>query len=130
MIYLIFLQPINLTGKKYLLTGEIHIRPSLDHDPTELSENIIVDVLDRNDEVIDVSRTRVVSNGNDQTGTAIFEYSIWANLGDELIFAPRDSRYFMSLAIISYLRLEKFILLSSLQTWFLLLFLNLSGMNI
>ncbi|KAJ8623402.1 hypothetical protein MRB53_031931 [Persea americana] len=84
--------PINLTGKKYLLSGEVHIHPSLDHDPSELSENIIVDVVDRNNEVIDVSRTRVRSNGNDQTGTAIFEYSIWANLGDELIFAPRDSR--------------------------------------
>lgn len=84
--------PIHLTGVKYLLKGEVHFDLSLHHDTNELSEGIIVNILNKNNEVIYTSHTRPVSVGSNQVGHAIFEYSFWANLGDELIFAPYDSR--------------------------------------
>ncbi|XP_058077025.1 uncharacterized protein LOC131225505 [Magnolia sinica] len=80
--------PIYLTGKKYLLRGEVNIESSMHDDAIESPKNIIVDILNRDNAIIDMTDARLKSNGNSQTG----EYSIWANLGDELIFVPRDSR--------------------------------------
>ncbi|OVA02510.1 hypothetical protein BVC80_9091g9 [Macleaya cordata] len=84
--------PIYLKGEKYLLKGQIHVDSSLRHIEQELMKNIIVDILNSGGEVIDASPTSLVSDGNDQTGTAVFEYSVWANLGDVLTFVPHDSR--------------------------------------
>ncbi|XP_077219224.1 carbohydrate-binding-like fold isoform X2 [Tasmannia lanceolata] len=100
------LSPIYLTGKRYLLRGEIHIDSSLLHGAYELSENIIMDILNQDHAVIGASHTRLTTDGNEQTGTAVYEYSIWADLGDELIFVPRDSRNTAGKKFLFYPRLH------------------------
>ncbi|KAI3940108.1 hypothetical protein MKW92_014647 [Papaver armeniacum] len=84
--------PIVLNGEKYLLRGQIHVDSSLRHIEDELSKNIVVDILNSDGEVFDASLASLVSDGNAQTSTAVYEYSVWANLGDVLTFVPRDSR--------------------------------------
>ncbi|CAA7388395.1 unnamed protein product [Spirodela intermedia] len=83
--------PINLTGAKYLLRGEIHVT-SVDHDVFELSKDMLVDVLNKDHEVIDRIQANYLPPASDEIDKYAFEYSIWANLGEELIFAPRHAR--------------------------------------
>lgn len=40
-----------------------------------------------------VDSTTAVSGGDDQTSTALYEYSVWANSEQKFTFVPRDSRY-------------------------------------
>lgn len=55
-------------------------------------EEISVDVLNReNTHKVSISAKFVAKDGD---GKATYEYSIWAGLGDDLVFIPRDSRYF------------------------------------
>ncbi|KAJ4969122.1 hypothetical protein NE237_015823 [Protea cynaroides] len=83
--------PIYLKGEKYLLRGEIHVDKSLHHSIYELHKNIVVDV-QNNDGVVSEASTPVLkSDGNDQSNV-VYEYSVWANLGENLAFVPRDSR--------------------------------------
>lgn len=58
-----------------------------------LPENVIVNIF--NGEVILVDKTTAVlaSSANDQTNNAVYEYSVWANLGEKLTFVPLDPRY-------------------------------------
>ncbi|KAL4202422.1 hypothetical protein AMTRI_Chr02g263630 [Amborella trichopoda] len=83
--------PIYLTAQKYLVRGEIQVDPTLCPGAFELSERFIVDILRRDDAVVDVSHVRHVSNEDESGSYALYEYSVWANLGDELIFSPRDA---------------------------------------
>ncbi|RRT70872.1 hypothetical protein B296_00027138, partial [Ensete ventricosum] len=83
--------PIYLTGKKYLLKGEIHIDSDLVRDAVDLSEHIVLDVFDR-DGTSDTVSTRFSSDKSGQGNIAVYEYSIWSDLGEDLIFAPRDTR--------------------------------------
>lgn len=83
-----FLQPIHLKGEKYLLKGQIHVE--LDEN---VPENVPVDISDDKGNVLDVTTGRLVSSESDQSKNAVYEYSVWANFGEELIFVPRDSRY-------------------------------------
>ncbi|CAJ1874972.1 unnamed protein product [Sphenostylis stenocarpa] len=81
--------PIHLTGAKYLLKGQINVDSgSLD----ALPENIGVDVKHDGAGVIDYATATLKSYAKDQKDTAIFEYSVWANLGEKLTFVPWDSR--------------------------------------
>nr|KYP47590.1 Nodal modulator 1 [Cajanus cajan] len=81
--------PIHLTGEKYLLKGQINVKSgSLD----ALPENIVVDIKHDRAGVNDYATATLKSHAKDQTDTAIFEYSVWANLGEKLTFVPRDSR--------------------------------------
>ncbi|KAF8394679.1 hypothetical protein HHK36_020896 [Tetracentron sinense] len=84
--------PIYLKGEKYLLRGQIHVVSSLHHNVYDVPEIIIVDILNSDGAFIDASTARVISNGNDQTGAAVYDYSVWANLGEKLTFVPWDSR--------------------------------------
>jgi len=52
-----------------------------------------VDILNSGGSIVDGTTAKLSSNDNDQTSAAIYEYSVWANPGDELTFVPRDSRY-------------------------------------
>lgn len=52
-----------------------------------------MDVRKNDDTVVEASTTRLLSDRNDQTGTAMYEYSVWANLGEKLSLVPRDLRY-------------------------------------
>ncbi|CAL9068218.1 uncharacterized protein LOC135581844 [Musa acuminata AAA Group] len=82
--------PIYLTGKKYLLKGEIHIDSDLVRDAVDLSEHIVLDVFDR-DGTSDTVSTRFSSDKSGQRNIAVYEYSIWSDLGEDLIFSPQDT---------------------------------------
>ncbi|PON61743.1 Glucoamylase, starch-binding [Parasponia andersonii] len=83
--------PVYLKGEKYLLKGQIKVVSSSSDDVSELPENFILDILNKEGSFIDSTTSRLTSSGIETTG-ALYEYSIWANLGEELIFVPRDPR--------------------------------------
>ncbi|KAG5072994.1 hypothetical protein JHK86_008205 [Glycine max] len=81
--------PIHLIGEKYLLNGQINVQSgSLD----ALPDNIVVDIKHDGAGVIDYATATFKSHSKDQMEAAIFEYSVWTNLGEKLTFIPRDSR--------------------------------------
>ncbi|KAK6155294.1 hypothetical protein DH2020_009542 [Rehmannia glutinosa] len=79
--------PIYLKGEKYLLKGHINVESK-----ENLPENIPLDILDNQETLVDGTIARLVSAEVDQSGAAVYEYSVWANFGGKLIFVPRDSR--------------------------------------
>ncbi|XP_054800411.1 uncharacterized protein LOC129304687 [Prosopis cineraria] len=83
------LLPIFLKGEKYLLKGQINVESSL---LNELPENMIVHIQNGGAGVIDAAEAILSSDGKDQTSTAIYEYSIWADPGEKLTFIPHDPR--------------------------------------
>eukprot|EP01018_Ginkgo_biloba_P008909 Gb_02734 [translate_table: standard] len=86
-------KPIYLTGQKYLLRGEIHIDLSLCPEANELSKSIVVDIWQEDGAFVDTNNhVRLVSAANESSEISIYEYTHWANIGDELIFVPRDLR--------------------------------------
>ncbi|KAL5996452.1 hypothetical protein ACLOJK_026531 [Asimina triloba] len=82
--------PVYLTGKKYLLRGEVRVE-SITHN--DVPPSIVVDVLNRENAIVGMIEAKLTSNGDGETDVAVYEYSTWSNLGDELIFIPRDSGY-------------------------------------
>ncbi|KAJ6686724.1 NODAL MODULATOR 1-RELATED, partial [Salix purpurea] len=84
--------PINLKGEKYLLKGQIRVELGSADGEYELPNNIIVDILNSEGNLFDGTAASLVSHEDDQTGSALFEYSVWANLGEKLTFVPRDPR--------------------------------------
>lgn len=91
LICCLFLQPIHLKGEKYLLKGKINVASSSFDGVNELSENFIVDILDAGGIIIDSTTAGLTSTGNEQT-SSVYEFSLWANLGENLAFVPRDPR--------------------------------------
>ncbi|XP_058008575.1 uncharacterized protein LOC110645700 isoform X2 [Hevea brasiliensis] len=81
---------IYLRGGKYLLKGQIKVKLNSADDAFELPNNIIVDILNSGGSAIDGTIANLASS--DQTSIALYEYSLWANLGQKLTFVPRDSR--------------------------------------
>ncbi|XP_030454773.2 uncharacterized protein LOC115676056 [Syzygium oleosum] len=80
--------PIYLKGEKYLLKGLINVDSSL----LQLPEDITVDVISGEGNAFEVTRGSLISDGDEQTKTAAYQYSVWGNIGDKLTFIPRDSR--------------------------------------
>lgn len=66
---------------------------ALNPDAVDLSEHIVVDIFNRDGVFLDTISTKFASDINDQRAVAVYEYSIWSDLGKEFIFVPRDSRY-------------------------------------
>ncbi|THG03328.1 hypothetical protein TEA_011339 [Camellia sinensis var. sinensis] len=87
------IKPIYLKGEKYLLGGQIHVDSSSLDGVYELPENILVDLVNNEGPLLDGTVARLVGSGNDQSGFVVYEYSVWANPGEKLTFAPQDSRY-------------------------------------
>ncbi|BFG23849.1 hypothetical protein CerSpe_101230 [Prunus speciosa] len=83
--------PLYLKGQKYLLKGQISVASSSFDGVNELPENFIVDILSSGGSIIDGTTARLTSSENDQSA-AVYEYSVWANLGEKLTFIPQDSR--------------------------------------
>nr|CAD1833216.1 unnamed protein product [Ananas comosus var. bracteatus] len=83
--------PIYLSGKKYLVKGEIHVDSSLHRGAADLSEYVVVDAFKRDGSFIETISTRFALDKNDQNGMVVYEYSTWADLGGDFIFVPRDS---------------------------------------
>lgn len=86
------LQPIFVTGNKYHLKGEIHIDSNILQAIEDPSEHIFVDIFNKDDALIDSVHARPVLTEGGNSGMLVFEYSIWSNLGQEIIFFPRYSR--------------------------------------
>lgn len=84
--------PIHLKGDKYLLKGHIHVQSSSLSGEYELPESFIVEVLNSDGTVFGGSPARLISSENDQTSASVYEYSVWANLGEKLTFVPSDAR--------------------------------------
>ncbi|KAL5561032.1 hypothetical protein UlMin_030779 [Ulmus minor] len=83
---------IYLKGEKYLLKGKINVASSSSDGVSELPENIIVDILNKEGSSIDKTTATLTSSGIEQTTGALYEYSTWASLGEERIFVPQDPR--------------------------------------
>uniref|UniRef100_A0A1J3G3W9 Nodal modulator 1 n=1 Tax=Noccaea caerulescens TaxID=107243 RepID=A0A1J3G3W9_NOCCA len=81
------LQPIHLKAEKYLLKGLVNVESSSTETESELAENIIVDMQDKEGSVINSISAKLASDGH-----GFYEYYTWANLGEKIIFVPRDSR--------------------------------------
>lgn len=86
------MQPLHLTGEKYLVRGEIHFDPIIGLDESDLSESIILDVINKDGSVRDIIHPRLIPGGSGQQGR-VYEYSVWSDLGEEFVFVPRDLRY-------------------------------------
>ncbi|EEF47245.1 carboxypeptidase regulatory region-containingprotein, putative [Ricinus communis] len=84
--------PVYLRGEKYLLKGQIKVELSSADGLYEPPNNFVVDILNGDSSVIDGASANLASGASDHTSTGIYEYSIWANLGEKLTFVPRDSR--------------------------------------
>lgn len=62
--------------------------------PEEIgSKDIVVDAFKSDGSFVEKIATTLVLGKSYQNGFTAFEYSIWADLGEDFIFAPRDSRY-------------------------------------
>ncbi|KAL9435513.1 hypothetical protein AB3S75_021731 [Citrus x aurantiifolia] len=84
--------PIYLKGEKYQLRGHINVQSRSPIGVHELPENIIVDILNGDGSISNRTTATLISPANDQTSYAVYEFSLWANLGDQLTFVPRDPR--------------------------------------
>ncbi|KAH7444467.1 hypothetical protein KP509_02G079100 [Ceratopteris richardii] len=79
--------PLQLVGQKYLLKGKINVQGVTDIDRERL-ESIIIPIWRTDDKFIDSNNRLKLVTGTD----GIFlEYDHWAEMGEELIFAPRDA---------------------------------------
>lgn len=92
MTSFLLLQPVHLTGMKYLLRGLIHVDSSLLPDSPDVSSSIKIDIFNRSNVHVDTVDTRHVPNEIEQSGLAILEYTMWSDLGEEFIIVPRHSR--------------------------------------
>jgi len=57
------------------------------------SKDIVVDVLKSDGSFVEKISTKPALGKSNQNGFASFEYFIWADLGEDFIFVPHDSRY-------------------------------------
>ncbi|KAF3524826.1 hypothetical protein F2Q69_00049737 [Brassica cretica] len=81
-------QPIHLRAEKYLVKGLINVESSSTEIESELPENFIVDIQDKEGSVINSISAKLASDGS-----GVYEYyTCWANLGEKISFVPRDSR--------------------------------------
>ncbi|XP_013591415.1 PREDICTED: nodal modulator 3-like isoform X2 [Brassica oleracea var. oleracea] len=80
-------QPIHLRAEKYLVKGLINVESSSTEIESELPENFIVDIQDKEGSVINSISAKLASDGS-----GVYEYYTWANLGEKISFVPRDSR--------------------------------------
>lgn len=81
--------PVRLTGMKYLLKGSIYVDSSFLQDPFDVSKRINVDIFDRSNVHVNTVNTRYVSGEIEQSEIAVFEYSLWADLGEQFIVVAR-----------------------------------------
>lgn len=59
------------------------------------SKDIVVDVLKREGSFLEKISTKPALGKSNQNDFTAFEYSIWADLGEDFIFVPHDSGYWL-----------------------------------
>lgn len=92
LIICLFLKPIYLKGEKYQLKGQISVESNSPDGGYVLPENVIVNIFNGEGILVDKTTAVLTSSSNDQTGNTVYEYSLWANLGEKLTFVPLDPR--------------------------------------
>ncbi|KAK3160680.1 hypothetical protein QOZ80_1BG0062920 [Eleusine coracana subsp. coracana] len=80
--------PVHISAKKYLVKGEINVEVGLQEQIG--SEDIVVDVFKSDGTFFEKISTTPVLGKSSQSGFTAFEYSIWADLGEDFIFVPHD----------------------------------------
>ena len=87
------LQPLELVGQKYLLTGEVHIDSALYATAHLLDDSLVIKVQSSDGRVLDLDNpARLTSEPGDVNSYAVYEYSHWAKLGEQLIFSAHHGR--------------------------------------
>ncbi|TVU21253.1 hypothetical protein EJB05_30878 [Eragrostis curvula] len=81
--------PVHISAKKYLVKGEIHVEAGVQEQIS--SEDIVVDAFKSDGTFFGKISTTPVHGKSSQSGFTVFEYSIWADLGEDFIFVPHDS---------------------------------------
>lgn len=61
-----------------------------------------MDILNGDGSISNRTTATLTSPANDQTSYAVYEFSLWANLGDQLTFVPRDPRYMFLIAVLNF----------------------------
>ncbi|KAJ4850945.1 hypothetical protein Tsubulata_030371 [Turnera subulata] len=109
------LSPIYMKGERFLLRGQINIELGSNNGVHEVPNNIIVDVLNEKDTAVDSITASLAASETDETSSAVYEYSVWAKLGEKLTFIPRDSRYkyLLSFLTLKVLLMEPVLMVSS-----------------
>lgn len=82
--------PLQLVGRKFLLSGKIMIEGSMDIDDEQLADSVVVLVW-RDDGSFADSNNRLMP-ATDTDGSRFLEYSHWAEMGERLTFILRDVR--------------------------------------
>ncbi|XP_010523920.1 PREDICTED: nodal modulator 3 [Tarenaya hassleriana] len=90
-------QPVHLKAEKYLLKGVINVEFSSTHIESELPESFVVDIQDKEGNVVESIAAKLAS---DEHG--VYEYNLWAHLGEKINFIPRDSRSDVEKKILFY----------------------------
>ncbi|KAI4319166.1 hypothetical protein MLD38_032798 [Melastoma candidum] len=80
--------PIYIKGEKYLLKGHINV----DIGDFKPPEEIAVEIMDSTGKVIHTAIGKPKASVDEQASSSTYEYSLWANVGDELKLAPQDAR--------------------------------------
>lgn len=87
------LQPLELVGQKYLLTGEVHIDSALFATAHLLDDSLVIKVESSDGRPLDLDNSaRLISEPDDVNSYAVYEYSHWAELGEHLTFSAHHGR--------------------------------------
>lgn len=87
------MQPLELVGQKYLLSGEIHIDSALYGAAHLLDDSLIVKVQTHDGQLVNLdNHPRLVSVPNDMNSYAAYAYSHWAAVGEQLTFSAHHRR--------------------------------------
>ena len=93
VLYRCGLQPLLLVGQKYLLTGEVHIDSALYDAAHLLGDSLVIKVKSSDGLLLDLDNpARLISELNDVNSYAVYEYSHWAKLGEQLTFSAHHER--------------------------------------
>lgn len=88
------MQPLELVGKKYLLSGEVRIDSLRYADAHLLGDALVIKVQGPNGRKLELDNpARLVAEPDDVSSYAVYEYSHWAELGDQLTFSAHHGRY-------------------------------------
>lgn len=82
-----------MVGKKYLLSGELLIDSTLYAAAHMLGDSLVIKVQGSDGRALELDNgARLISEPNDTSSYAVYEYSHWAELGEHLIFSAHHAR--------------------------------------
>lgn len=85
---------MELVGRKYLLTGEVHIDSALYATTHLFHDSLVIKVQSSDGRVLALDNpARLISEPDDVNSYAVYEYSHWAEVGEQLTFSAHHERY-------------------------------------